>query len=187
MRQNLAPGTRRGVGRPRDLQVERPGPPSGGAGVRYLAAGAQLSFSRLRLVCKPPRESVNVSTYALSANRLCESCQRPRVPTLLRPPALLSAASTPGCGLDVGTAGPIERGLGAEGRQVQATFWGESRGEAAAESALCRGPLRGVRGAGLSRLLSVRTVVGLRSESRGRKEKRHRPQARVGARSTSRL
>lgn len=146
MRQNLAPGTRRGVGRPRDLQVERPGPPSGGAGVRYLAAGAQLSFSRLRLVCKPPRESVNVGTYALSANRLCESCQRPRVRTLLRPPALLSAASTPGCGLDVGTAGPIERGLGAEGRQVQATFWGESRGEAAAESALCRGPLRGVRG-----------------------------------------
>lgn len=142
-RQNWAPGTRRGVWRLRDLQVERPGPPCRGARVRYLAAGAQLSFSRLRLVCKHSRDSVNTSTYVLSANRLCESCQRPLVRMLLR----LTVHSLPPCpqgaGVDMGTASPIERGLGDEGRQVQATFQGEGWGRLQLDSTLRRGPPAG--------------------------------------------
>lgn len=149
MRQNLAPGS----GHP-TWGGEASGPSGGTARASIRGSWGQIPGCRrsAQFLTASPRlqtsEGISKRWYICVVSK--QTLRELPTPAGAHAPASPGVCSPPprpqGAGLDVGTAGPMERGLGAEGRQVQATFRGEGRGEAAAESALCRGPLRGVQG-----------------------------------------
>lgn len=187
MRQNLAPGS----GHP-TWGGEASGPSGGTARASIRGSWGQIPgcWRSAQLLTASPRlqtsEGISKRWYICVVSK--QTLRELPTPAGAHAPASAGSAL---CGLDprvwpgCGHSRPYGKRSRSRRQTGAGNLPGGGSGEAAAESALCRGPLRGVRGAGLSRLLSVRTVVGLRSESRGRKEKRYRPQARVGARSTS--
>lgn len=188
-RQNLAPGS----GHP-TWGGEASGPSGGTARACIRGSWGQIPGCRrsAQLLTASPRlqtsEGISKRWYicVVSKQTLRE------LPT----PAGAYAPASPGsalCGLDprvwpgCGDSWPYRKRSRSRRQTGAGNLLGGESGGGCSRIRSVQGSPAGSPGAGLSRLLSVRTVVGLRSESRGRKEKRHRPQARVGARSTSRL